>query len=155
MDSHGPQEPHPHPHQDHLQLENVVLVGPNPFTNTVSITMMKPHTARFPLLNMSTNQPPHSEPFNNNIVPSNLKPCVSASSESPGSMHKKRGRPRKYFPDGNIALVSSPTQDAAITSPSSSIAKKSARGRGRPRGSLNKKNKVEMLGMVKEILFIF
>jgi len=147
MDSHERQQPHPHPHPDHLQLENVVLVGPNPFTNTVSTTMMEPITAQFPQLNMNTNQPPHSEPLNNNI-PSSLKPCVSASSGS-GSIHKKRGRSRKYFPDGNIALISSPTLDTTITSLSSSIANKSTGGRGRPRGSLNKKKKVEVLGMIK------
>ncbi|AES60011.2 AT-hook motif nuclear-localized protein 10 [Medicago truncatula] len=145
MDSHEPQQPHPHPHPDHLQLENVVLVDPNPFTNTVLTTMMEPITARFPQLHMNTNQPPHSEPLNNNI-PSTLKPCVTASSGS-GSIHKKKGRPRKYFPDGNIALVSSPALDATITSHSSSIANKSTRGRGRPRGSLNKKKKVEVSGV--------
>jgi len=130
MDSYELQQPHPRPH--HLPSENVVLEGPNPFTNIVPTTMM----ITVPQLNMNTNQPPHSEPFNNNIVPSTLNLCVGASSGS-GSIQKKRGRPRKYFLDGYIAL----------------IAKTSTSGRGRPRGSLNKKKKVEVAGMLKKFLF--
>lgn len=134
MDSHELQQPHPRPH--HLQLENVVLDSPNPVTNIVPLAMMEPTI--FPQLNMNTNQPPHFEPFNNNIVPSTLKLCVGASSGS-GSIQRKRGRPREYFLDGYIA----------------SIAKRSTRGRGRPHGSLNKKKKVEAPGMLNFFLFYY
>ncbi|XP_024639901.2 AT-hook motif nuclear-localized protein 1 [Medicago truncatula] len=112
----------------------MALVGPNPFENTVTNTMVELTNARTPPCNMNTNSFSHSEPFNNNNVRSNLHSSVNASFGS-SSFKKKRGRPRKYFPDGNITLGSSsvPTQNAAIISPSSlgscSIKKK----RGRPR----------------------
>lgn len=152
MDSLEPQPPQPH--ADHLHLENNVLVGPNPFTNSVPTTLMEPTTAQFHQFKMNTNQPSHSEPFNNNNVPSTLNPCVGASSGS-GSTKKKRGRPLKYFIDGNISFFSNPSHDATISSPSSSIEKKNARGRGRPRGSLNKKKQVQVPGMLNLFLFHF
>ena len=102
MDPREPQPPHPHTH--HRQLKNMALVGPNPFTNSVSNTMVEPTNARIP-------------PSNN--VMSNLDSSVKASFGS-SSIKKKRGRPRKYFPDGNITLGSSsvPTHNAVIISPS-------------------------------------
>ncbi|CAI8589051.1 unnamed protein product [Vicia faba] len=155
-----PHHPHPHPHAHHFQPPlNAVLVGPNPFTNTAPTTMMAPATARFPLFNMNANPanpPPHSEPFTtitttatvnttaNTVAPPTLVPCVAGSSES---FKRKRGRPRKYFPDDSTALGlgsgsgsgSGSGQALAMNSPDSSTAKKSKKGRGRPRGSVKKK----------------
>ncbi|KAI5439553.1 hypothetical protein KIW84_025084 [Lathyrus oleraceus] len=178
MDSREPPQPPHHPHGHHFQPpSNVVLMGPNPFTNTAPTTMMAPATARFPLFNVNANPanpanpPPHSEPFTTTTtittvntttnttttvpptlvpcvagttVPPTLVPCVAGSSES---FKKKRGRPRKYFPDDSTALGlgsgsgsgSGSGQALAMTSPDSSTAKKSKRGRGRPRGSVKKK----------------
>ena len=69
---------------------------------------------------------------------SNLDSNVNASFGS-SSIKKKRGRPRKYFPDGNITLGSSSslTQDATIISPSSTV---------------KKNQQVEVLGMLKKFI---
>jgi len=141
MDSREPPQS-PHPHQ--LQPKNIVLVGPNPFTNTAPITMITPTPVQFPLSNINTNPFPQSEHLS-------LKLTVGASSSGSGSFKRKRGRPRKYIPNGIITLGSSldPTHAATFASPSSSAVKKntSGRGRGRPRGSLKKKLPIEVPGI--------
>jgi len=55
------------PHSYHDQLENVILVGPNPFTNTIQTTMMEPNTAQVSPINMNANLCPNQEPFVTNI----------------------------------------------------------------------------------------
>ncbi|KAI6690688.1 hypothetical protein NL676_027516 [Syzygium grande] len=52
---------------------------------------------------------------------------------------KKRGRPRKYGPDGTIALGLTPAVPASTVAPPGG-------GRGRPPGSSNKKRQLETLG---------
>jgi len=149
MDPHEtPDSPHPH----HDQLENVILVGPDPYTNTTQTNIMEPNTSQLSPINMNANLSP------NNIVPSSLNSSISASSDN-GSIKRKRGRPRKHFPVGNIASSlgsdSGPTHAPTATSPSSSTGKKSTSGRGRPYGSLKKKHLVEMLGLLNLFLFYF
>lgn len=179
MDSREPPHAPPHHPQGHQfqPPSNVVLVGPNPFTNTAPTTMMAPATARFPLFNMNANPanpPPHSEPFTtittttnvntaattNTVPPSTLVPYVAGTSES---FKRKRGRPRKYFPDDSTALGlgsgsgsgSGSGQALAMNSPDSSTAKKSKRGRGRPRGSVKKKLGMLILNLFFYLLFEF
>ncbi|RDX69527.1 AT-hook motif nuclear-localized protein 13, partial [Mucuna pruriens] len=121
MDS---QEP---PQQQPLNM----MVGPTSYPS-----MMAPATARFPFNN---NPPP--EPFNDNDANNinntceALKPCGLASE----SAKKKRGRPRKYSPDGNIALGLAPTNA------SSSSAEPTKKHRGRPPGS--GKKQMDALGI--------
>lgn len=145
MDSREPIPPHSHPQSQPL---NIMLVGPNPFANNVPTTLMAPATARFPPFNVPST---HSEPFNDNR---SLKPCDTVAVTPSESLKKKRGRPRKYFPEGNVSLGlgsgsasgsgSGPARPPPITtttttiaSPTSSTGKKK---RGRPLGS-KKKNK--------------
>lgn len=60
------------------------------------------------------------------------------------SVKKKRGRPRKYGPDGSVSLALSPSSPKT---PHSSVASGSQkRGRGRPPGS-GKKQQLSSLGM--------
>jgi len=120
MDS---REPHQQP-----QLPNM-MVGPTSYTS-----MLAPATARFPFINTNHHPnppppppPPPPEPLNDNND-SALKPCALGMGSSESSK-KKRGRPRKYSPDGNIALGLVPNHAAAS---SETPAKKH---RGRPPGS--------------------
>nr|XP_004511784.1 AT-hook motif nuclear-localized protein 10 [Cicer arietinum] len=151
MDSREPIPPHSHPQSQPL---NIMLVGPNPFANNVPTTLMAPATARFPPFNVPST---HSEPFNDNR---SLKPCDTVAVTPSESLKKKRGRPRKYFPEGNVSLGlgsgsasgsgSGPARPPPITtttttiaSPTSSTGKKK---RGRPLGS-KKKNKQQQQSM--------
>ncbi|KAL5181656.1 AT-hook motif nuclear-localized protein 13 [Glycine soja] len=121
-----------------------MMVGP-----TVYPSMLAPATARFPYSNNNNNNnsnppPPSSEPLNsdantnhNNSTFEALKPCALAASES---SKKKRGRPRKYSPDGNIALGLGPTH-----APASSADPPAKKHRGRPPGS--GKKQMDALGI--------
>ena len=134
------------------------MVGP-----TVYPSMLAPATARFPYSNNNNNSnppPPSSEPLNsdantnhNNSTFEALKPCALAASES---SKKKRGRPRKYSPDGNIALGLGPTH-----APASSADPPAKKHRGRPPGS--GKKQMDALGIalsfipsfVRSLVFFF
>lgn len=70
-------------------------------------------------------------------------------------VRKKRGRPRKYGPDGNVALALSPISSSAPSgtaigsaSASGSGAPSQKRGRGRPPGS-GRKQQLALLGALK------
>lgn len=83
---------------------------------------------------------PHAAPSSSGVAPpegTDFTTGVVGSGDGDLAAVKKKGRPRKYVPDG-LALVPSPT--AGFASPffpgsGSSVAK---RGRGRPRGSGNR-----------------
>lgn len=105
------------------------MISPNSSTTTTTTAnanIMAPATARFPFAS------PQSEPF-------------SATHDGPSSPStlgkKKRGRPRKYSPDGNIALglapVSSPVAatSAASAGDSGNADAPPKKHRGRPPGS--------------------
>uniref|UniRef100_A0A0R0FLQ1 AT-hook motif nuclear-localized protein n=1 Tax=Glycine max TaxID=3847 RepID=A0A0R0FLQ1_SOYBN len=121
-------------------------LGPN-FSSSSAAAMLAPATARFPFGAVPPPQqhqpPPSSEPFPASAAydgsSSPMKPCSLAK--------KKRGRPRKYSPDGSIALGLAPTHtsppasaaagggsagDSAGTASADAPAKKH---RGRPPGS--------------------
>ncbi|KAL2329280.1 hypothetical protein Fmac_022707 [Flemingia macrophylla] len=103
--------------------------------------MMATAPARFPF---NTNPPPPPPPqpdphFNDAAIATTtatvdaaLKPCALPSDFA----KKKRGRPRKYSPDGNIALglAPSPTLGPSPThvAPSSSAEPLAKKHRGRP-----------------------
>ncbi|CAJ1929036.1 unnamed protein product [Sphenostylis stenocarpa] len=136
MDS---REPHQQP-----QPPNI-MVGPTSFPS-----MLAPATARFPFISNNNHHhnpppppppPPPPEPLNNNntMCEAALKPCTLAVGSSESSK-KKRGRPRKYSPDGNIALGLVPNHTAAS---SSEPAPK--KHRGRPPGS--GKKQMDALGI--------
>lgn len=140
MDSREQPQPQPQPQQQQQQPPTMML-GPTSYPS-----MMSPATARFPFnANNHAPPPPPPEPFNdiynNNDNNNNssstceaLKPCGL------GSEKKKRGRPRKYSSDGNIALGLAPTTNA-----SSSSAEPSKKHRGRPPGS--SKKQMDALGI--------
>ncbi|KAL2344096.1 hypothetical protein Fmac_005381 [Flemingia macrophylla] len=98
--------------------------------------MIAPATARFPF---NTNPPPPPPPqpdphFNNAAtatVDAALKPCTLSSD----SAKKKRGRPRKYSPDGNIALGLAPGPGPTHDAPSSSTEPLAKKHRGLPLAS--------------------
>ncbi|XP_028754285.1 AT-hook motif nuclear-localized protein 13-like [Neltuma alba] len=123
---------------------------PNPNTSPMispnsTAAMMAPATAaRFPFNTMVPQPPAPSKPMehlNNNASPfdgssSAMRPCGF----NIDSTKKKRGRPRKYSPDGNIALGLTPTpmstsagQGDSSGTPSTEPGTK--KHRGRPPGS--------------------
>lgn len=114
---------------------NTTMISPNSSTTTTA-NIMAPATARFPFAS------PQSEPFS----------VTHDGPSSPSTLgKKKRGRPRKYSPDGNIALglapVSSPVAatSAASAGDSGNADAPPKKHRGRPPGS--GKKQLDALGM--------
>lgn len=137
MDSHEPQQPQQQQHPPHG-----MMMGPNSYHTNMANTspMMNPNSAaimqnnRFSFTSMVASKPADS-PYGDGSS-TGLRPC--GFNIEPAK--KKRGRPRKYAPDGNIALGLAPTPipstaahgDATGTPSSEPPAK---RNRGRPPGS--------------------
>ncbi|ERN13221.1 AT-hook motif nuclear-localized protein 1 [Amborella trichopoda] len=75
------------------------------------------------------------------VLPQVMNMAISMSiernlgSSSSDSVKKKRGRPRKYAPDGSLALALTPEDNNELSLPSSPFLFSSKRGRGRPPGS--------------------
>ncbi|KAJ7952674.1 AT-hook motif nuclear-localized protein [Quillaja saponaria] len=144
----------PPPSQQQPSVTPSMMMGPTSFTTSMpnnntslvispnsTATMMTPTTARFPFNSMVQQPPVSSKPSDsfNNTSPydgssSALRPFGIDSGK------KKRGRPRKYSPDGNIALGLATTPisssaghaDSGGTPSTDPSAKKH---RGRPPGS--------------------
>ncbi|WCJ20634.1 AT-hook motif nuclear-localized protein 8 [Euphorbia peplus] len=174
MDSRDSQPPPGHPqhiaahqqphHHHHLQSNMMIGGGAAPNFNSAahSINMMNP------------NMPPSGGgfPFNSVAPPRQQQQQVKAPSSDGGfdgsppsssgmrfSMDpakKKRGRPRKYTPDGNIALGLSPTPisssgnslahaDSGSGTPGEGSDPPTKRNRGRPPGS--GKKQLDALGL--------
>ncbi|KAI4327270.1 hypothetical protein L6164_019753 [Bauhinia variegata] len=162
MDSREPpqlqqqQQPQPQSQPQPPSVASNMMMGPASYASSMpnpssspmispnsTATMMAPATARFPF-NSGVPQPlPQTKPpeLLNSTSPydgssSALRPCGF----SIDSGKKKRGRPRKYSPDGNIALGLAPTPmsssagqgDSSGTPSTEPSAKKN---RGRPPGS--------------------
>lgn len=68
--------------------------------------------------------------------------AITMAIGGPDSLKRKRGRPRKYGPDGSMALALAPLSASAPGTPFSPLQK---RGRGRPPGS-GKKQRLAALG---------
>lgn len=127
-------------------------INPNNNNNSSGAMMGGgPNTGRFQF-NMVAQQQPTSKPQLDSLSPSpfdgSLRPCGSGgfsidSTASAGK--KKRGRPRKYSPDGNIALGLAPTQISPASAPAAGPHGESSgtmssdppakKNRGRPPGS--------------------
>ncbi|KAK2356537.1 hypothetical protein P8452_76303 [Trifolium repens] len=136
MDSRSP-PPQPPPPQSTIMVgptsyapTNTSMISPNSST-TNATNLMAPATARFPF-SSSQQSEPFSVTHDNNAPPS-----------SPSTLaKKKRGRPRKYSPDGNIALGLAPTHVSSPAAATSASAGDSGNAdappkkhRGRPPGS--------------------
>lgn len=162
--SHSHSHNHNHNHHNHNNASS--MIGPNsvgsaqmlgggggarfPF-NSVTPPPPPPQSASKPLESLSVN------PYDGSS-PSGLRASVGGSGGGfsiDSGNKKKRGRPRKYSPDGNIALGLSPTpipSSAAVgsgghgesggTTPSSEASGK--KHRGRPPGS--SKRQLDALG---------
>ncbi|KAK7252735.1 hypothetical protein RIF29_36906 [Crotalaria pallida] len=127
-----------------------VMMGPNSSSYPTIIppsSLITPATARFPFSSMP-HHPSSAEPFNTNTSTNtntntvNLYDDASESKSSllvsPDSAKKKRGRPRKISPDGNIALGLAPAATPQpVASPPGSGATElpSKKHRGRPPSS--------------------
>ncbi|KAK7292657.1 hypothetical protein RJT34_15508 [Clitoria ternatea] len=76
-------------------------------------------------------------------------PCVNVSAPSGAvsgeTVKRKRGRPRKYGPDGTVSLALTPTPAPAPASHPGALIQGQKRGRGRPPGS-GKKQQLASLG---------
>ncbi|GAV69823.1 DUF296 domain-containing protein [Cephalotus follicularis] len=166
-------QPQPPPSQQQQQRQNM-LVGPTSYpTNNPSTmissdsTSMIPPTARFPFTSMAPQpQQPQLDSLNNNTGGGSGGGSGFDGSSLRFNMDpvkKKRGRPRKYTPDGNIALGLSPTPIPSSASvghggdsvgsaggtPASETPSKKARGR--PPGS--GKKQLDALGGVGGVGF--
>ncbi|KAF7828561.1 AT-hook motif nuclear-localized protein 13-like [Senna tora] len=157
MDSREPPQPPPPPH---LQSQPPsappnMMMGPVSYSSTMhnpntcsmighnsTPMMMGPATARFPFIQQPP--PPQSKPSE---LLSNTSPFDGSSSSAlrpcgfnMDSTKKKRGRPRKYSPDGNIALGLAPTPMSSSSAPAdlsgtTSGEPSAKKNRGRPPGS--------------------
>ncbi|KAM1172774.1 hypothetical protein ACFXTH_022974 [Malus domestica] len=155
------------PQQQPPQQPNM-MVGPSSYPSSMPTANINPNSGpmmggpnpgRFPFnvvaqQQQQQQQQPASKPQMDSLSPSpydgSLRPCGSGGafnidSSSASAAKKKRGRPRKYSPDGNIALGLTPTQipssasaapgthgESSGTMSSEPPAKKN---RGRPPGS--------------------
>ncbi|XP_068669718.1 AT-hook motif nuclear-localized protein 10-like [Aristolochia californica] len=133
-----------------------MIVGPNSFgANLPNTSMMTAHSAgmmQAMRLPFGTALPSVSKPNDTSNSPyhgdasSAMRPCGGFSMSEP--IKKKRGRPRKYGPDGNMALALTPLSAVSgsmgySSTPSSEPFVK--RNRGRPPGS-GKKQQLDALG---------
>lgn len=137
------------------QQANMLMGGPSHYSTTTMIPQPAGGRFQFNSLGVAPPQsPPSSKP------PLDFDGSASLRSSSGGfgidPNKKKRGRPRKYTPDGNIALRLAPTTtsspvashpDSASASASASASHPPAkRNRGRPPGS--GKKQLDALGGV-------
>ncbi|KAK9927946.1 hypothetical protein M0R45_025105 [Rubus argutus] len=162
-----PQPPQPPQQQPPQPPQPNMMVGPNSYPSPMPNTGINPNnnnnsnpgammgggpnTGRFQF-NTVAQQQPTSKPQLDSLSPSpfdgSLRPCGSGgfsidSTASAGK--KKRGRPRKYSPDGNIALGLAPTQISPASAPAAGPHGESSgtmssdppakKNRGRPPGS--------------------
>lgn len=170
MDSREPPQPAPPPHLQsqppsappNMMLGHVLYGTTMPNPNSTPI-MMAPNTARFPynqpVQQQQQQPPPPPPPSKPSEAPSNTSPFDGSSSSSAlrpcgfnmDSAKKKRGRPRKYSPDGgNIALGLAPTPMSSSSGPGDLSGTPSGepsakKNRGRPPGS--GKKQLDALGM--------
>ncbi|XP_010275248.1 PREDICTED: AT-hook motif nuclear-localized protein 10-like [Nelumbo nucifera] len=137
-----------------------MMVGPNPYGSSIpNGSMLSPNSAglmqsmRLPFNSVinSVSRPSDSSnsPYHADGSSGGLRPCGFNMGEP---MKKKRGRPRKYGPDGSMALALAPLSSVApshSTTPSHPVTPSSEppykRNRGRPPGS-GKKQQLDALG---------
>ncbi|KAK4747400.1 hypothetical protein SAY87_013986 [Trapa incisa] len=157
MDSRDNQQPPPHPPVSNMMAgtpaypaataSSHTINNPNSAAVTSSMMMYNQHhhrplQPRYPFMG-----PPSSEPLDSPVVSTGLYDTSSPSGFIIEPAKKKRGRPRKYAPEGNIALGLGPTS----TPPSSGAAPGSLsteppakKNKGRPSGS--EKKQMDALG---------
>ncbi|XP_059643201.1 AT-hook motif nuclear-localized protein 8-like [Cornus florida] len=119
---------------------------PNSYTPNIPNNTLAPNSTansmmqnpRFPFNSMVTSAPTTLDSLNSQYNNGSQSSGFNPGGFSVDAARKKRGRPRKYSPDGNIALGLGSTPissvghgDSTVASPSSSA----KRSRGRPAGS--------------------
>ncbi|KAI4315133.1 hypothetical protein L6164_027976 [Bauhinia variegata] len=149
------QQPQPQSQPQPPSVAPNMIIGPGSYAPTMpnpnsspminpnsTATMMAPATARFPFNSGVPQPPPQTKPpeLLNSTSPYDASSALRPCGFSIDSAKKKRGRPRKYSPDGNIDLGLAPTPmsssagqgDSSGTPSTEPPAKKN---RGRPPGS--------------------
>lgn len=102
--------------------------------------VMRPHPSSGVTIAASNPNNSSSSPFHTDSSTAIVSHGMSMSMQKLEPMKRKRGRPRKYGPDGNMALALAPLSSTpGLFSPSQK------RGRGRPPGS-GKKQQLAALG---------
>ncbi|OAY24389.1 AT-hook motif nuclear-localized protein 13 [Manihot esculenta] len=151
MDSREQQPPphisphHHHHHQQqpqhqHQQQPNILLGGPtssysnatapHPAMSMINPNIPPPAAAGFPFNSVCPPRPQSKPPSSDGLFDGSSPPSSTGMRFSMEPAKKKRGRPRKYTPDGNIALGLSPTPISS--SPNSLVHADSGGGTGTP-----------------------
>ncbi|KAJ9152633.1 hypothetical protein P3X46_026180 [Hevea brasiliensis] len=166
--------PHPQQHQQHHQTQPNMLLGgpPSSYSNSTAaghpaMGMINPNipptaAAGFPFNSVGPPRPQSKPPSSDGIFDGSSPPSSTGMRFSMEPAKKKRGRPRKYTPDGNIALGLSPTPissspnslvhaDPGGGTPGVASEPPSKRNRGRPPGS--GKRQLDALGGVGGVGF--
>lgn len=136
-----------------------MMVGHNPYGGSLhNNSMLSPNSTgimqnlRLPFNSVVTSVSRPSESSNSAYHGEGLRPCGFTMSEP---TKKKRGRPRKYGPDGSMALALAPLSSAQPGQSNNASSEPQQKRKGRPPGS-GKKQQLDALGeFTLSFLFVY